>query len=216
LTRRKPSNIISLIAGLDFKLFLVAQPGLNGLFLATNNFLGENAAFVNRPSFSWDDNIHHVGIAWKYDGYSMNVQLELYIDGSLAQVIYTPWIPTREDAPVIILGGVGDSKLFSIYPTAANAAIENLRVFNFYRKDFDYLMSSEEVSRVEMKTTDLFSISLDNGGYVEYGSPSLPLVVENIAPGDKVDFSVRFERPPTDIPSTLPRRARVEVKWRPR
>jgi DNA-binding transcriptional ArsR family regulator len=214
--RENTSNIISLIAGLDFKLFLVAQPGLNGLFLATNNFLGENAAFVNRPSFSWDDNIHHVGIAWKYDGYSMNVQLELYIDGSLAQVIYTPWIPTREDAPVIILGGVGDSKLFSIYPTAANAAIENLRVFNFYRKDFDYLMSSEEVSRVEMKTTDLFSISLDNGGYVEYGSPSLPLVVENIAPGDKVDFSVRFERPPTDIPSTLPRRARVEVKWRPR
>jgi hypothetical protein len=155
-------------------------------------------------------------LAWKYDGYAMNVQLELYVDGSLAQVIYTPWIPTREDAPGIILGGVGDSKLFSIYPTACNAAIESLRVFNFYRKDFDHLMTSEETPRVEMKTTDLFSVTLGNSGYVEYGSPSLPLVIENVAPGDKVDFSVKFQRPSIDIPSTLPRRARVEIKWRPR
>lgn len=215
--RKYANTVFALLGGVDFKAELIAQGfGLGGVQLVTNNYMGDREFIAKLPSFTWYDGPHHIGVSWKYNPLLYAIELRLYFDGELSKGILTPWIPTREDSTTIVLGGRADSSFSALLPKSVNGAIRNLRVYNFWREDYADLMKVEfEETLSELRANDLYRISVNDSGFVKYGEGSLPLIVEGVAPGEKVNLDVRYAKPSGKIPSNMPRRARVELKWRP-
>jgi len=143
----------------------------------------------------------HLGFAWSYDGSAIDsygTTARLYINGELAGSSYNTWEIKDTKSSRLLLGGAVSQKAASEDPTSIWAAVDNLKVYNYCKTDFSD-RDVEGIDSIDVLSPNSFlEISKDGVTFYDRNSAYLPLVYEDVPPGESRTVWVR-----TNIPENL-------------
>ncbi len=171
-----------------------------GLYM-TGMGLKLEASDGTTPIMITDDNIvpieadipTHVALVWDFEDKYVGPALSIYINniltvalekGELARLGSTLSM-VQQAYYTLMLGGLGWSGVVSGASSSVDAAIENLKVFNYPRRDFSYSMGNQGLEQAK-RAAELVEMSLDGVNYYSYEDKGsgLPLIKQGIAPGE--------------------------------
>jgi hypothetical protein len=175
----------------------------------------------------------HVALVWDAERRvpPVDASLALYINGTPVFGTDVTWSAIREGGATLTFGGeVGQrfattpdnstALVFTAVPsqTAKNTAsswgvIENLKIYNYPKRDFSDI-NNTSLTRTQLLTpSEMIEISLDNVNFSGVGAAELPLVVQDVSPGESATVYIR-----TNLPRKLTgdeqRDASVLVRWK--
>jgi hypothetical protein len=143
----------------------------------------------------------HLGFVWSNDGTaidSFGTTARLYINGELAGSSYNTWEIRDTKSSRLLLGGAVSQKATSEDPTSIWAAVDNLKVYNYCKTDFSD-RDVEGIDSIDILSPNSFlEISKDGVIFYDRNSAYLPLVFEDVPPGESRTVWVR-----TNIPENL-------------
>ena len=175
----------------------------------------------------------HVALVWDAESRvpPVGATLALYINGEPVFGTDISWNAIREGGATLSFGGeVGQrfaatpdnstALLYTAVPTqpAKNTAsswglIENLKIYNYPKSDFSDI-DNVDLTRTQLLTpSELIEISTDGVNFSGVGAAELPLVVQDVSPGESAVVYIR-----TNIPRGLTgdeqRDASLLVRWK--
>ena len=167
-----------------------------------------NTAFVN-------NDIVHVGFLWSNDGtaiHSSGITAAIFINGWWIAFSKETWEIRDKKSTRLIIGGAVPQAPALQDPTSAWASIDNLKVYNYCKKDFlDKEIEDPEFSEL-LSPNEFIEISSDNVIFYNRDSSALPLTFEQVPVDESRRIWVR-----TNIPISLTgkekRTADLQIEW---
>jgi hypothetical protein len=167
-----------------------------------------NTAFVN------NDRVH-VGFIWSNDGtaiHSSGITAAIFINGWWIAFSTETWEIRDKKSTRLIIGGAVPQAPALQDPTSAWASIDNLKVYNYCKKDFfDKNIEDPEFSEL-LSPNEFIEISSDNVTFYNRDSSALPLTFEQVPVDESRRIWVR-----TNIPISLTgkekRTADLQIEW---
>jgi len=143
----------------------------------------------------------HLGFTWSHDGLDIDshgTTARLYINNVLAGSSYNTWDIRDTKSSRLLLGGAISQKASSQDPSSIWAAVDNLKVYNYCKTNFDD-RDTEGIDSVDVLSPNSFlEISKDGVSFYDRDSAFLPLVYEDVPSGESRTVWVR-----TNIPENL-------------
>ena len=142
-------------------------------------------------SFIERNKVVHIGLVWSNDGSgtASGNTIQLYVNGVLTLSSNSVWEVSDTKLSFFKLGG-GIAQTAQIHSNSSAFIYENLKVYNYCKDSFrpnkqdiegDYIYSPEH----------FIEISMDNITYHKLGSENLPMVFEQVPPGESRNIYVR-------------------------
>lgn len=178
-----------------------------GLYM-TGSGLKFEASDGENPVMVTDDNIvpieanipTHVALVWDFEGKYKGPAMAIYINNNITVALekdelnlYAPNLNmTQRSFYTLMLGGLGWEGIVSSVSSSADAAIENLKIFNYPKTDFSYSMENQTLEQPK-RSVELLEISLDGTNFYSYENKGsgLPLIKRNISVGEEFSLYVR-------------------------
>jgi hypothetical protein len=138
----------------------------------------------------------HFAFSWNFEDGSPSA-FEMYIDGELsfefpASSLSSTFDVRRHSNIYLIFGGRAWNGNADNEITGLNGVIDNVKIFNYYKRDFSDSLANEAFPLVK-KARDMIDISIDGVNYYGYedrGS-GLPVFKRNVQSGDSFDVYLR-------------------------
>jgi hypothetical protein len=162
----------------------------------------------------------HVAFVWDLLGKDdLAAVMEIYINNKLSTMMESMGLALATFKPnpnaTLMLGGKGwDGILENIRCSSVDGVIDNLKVHNYAIRDFTPSMTREGLDYIR-PGDELIEVSVDGSNF--YGSETrgdkLPLLVQNVAPGESFNVYVRNKETPTEFPTRgQARNGYIEIK----
>lgn len=150
----------------------------------------------NSPRYIFNDVDTHIAVTWDFKGERSDRGLAFFVDGELSSsmsVEYTSTVTwTPNPAVTLMLGGPAWDGVVGNSTSSVDGVVDNLRVYNYAKSNFSHSINNQSLEHIR-PSDDLVEISLDGVNF--YGNASrgteLPLLVQNVAPGQKFNVYVR-------------------------
>ena len=146
-------------------------------------------------SFFERNDLLHIGFVWSNDGRDIgdsNDTFRLYINNQIIMSSDTPWDVADTKSAFFKLGG-GITQSEEVYDTYSSAVYDNIKVYNYCKTDFN--INDEDVTKdIKYLVENYIELSSDNINFYSVGDESLPLVFEQVPPGESVTVYVRANK----------------------
>ncbi len=180
---------------------------LLGLYM-TGTGLKFEATDGTTPVTVTDDNIvpievdvpTHIAITWDFEDKYVGPAMGIYINNNLTVAIEKSELTrlgsmpsmTQQSYYTLMLGGLGWFGVVSSVSSSVDAVIENLKVFNYPKRDFAYSMNNQGLEQPK-RSAELIEMSLDGISYFSYEDKGsgLPLIKPAVSPGESFYLYVR-------------------------
>jgi len=157
----------------------------------------------------------HFALVWDFSLDRPTV-VDIYINGQLSSSVYKATLQEEFSLSMhrdvfLMVGGKSWSGFATKDVSGLDGVIDNLRVYNYPRRDFSSSLS-DSFTLSTKKSRDMVELSLDGTNFFGYGSSSLPLLVRDVYPDALFNFFVRGK---DEITSTVDgeknRKTKVEI-----
>ena len=167
----------------------------------------------------------HVALVWDFqDEFDFSPALGVYINNKLSVAFEKTQLDdfgisfsfAQRSLYNLILGATGWEGLVSSFSSSADAAIENIKAYNYPVADFTYAMSNQGFEQPK-RSSELISLSLDNVNYYssEDRGSGLPLFKQNVSAAENFTVYVRGRDLDETKPGEKNRRAYITVTRTP-
>lgn len=201
-----------------FSLFMTGD-GLK--FYASD---GENPAIITDNTLSTIDanNPTHVAVTWNFSDIYDTPSMAMYINNNITVSLdynaldsYGSFRPSfiKSALYTLMLGGLEWQGLVSSDASSADAAIENIKVFNYPVSDFSYSLHNQNLPGSK-EAHELVEISLDGVNFygVEDRASNLPLVKKSVLSGESFYIYIRSRDLDKTAEGEKNRRANISIK----
>ena len=148
------------------------------------------------------DQLVHFGIVFSNDGTQISNDgstIRFYVNNYLAFKATDTWQVYDNKHFSFIFGGKGSLNLkFDVLSTTSSvdAVISDFKIYNYCKTDFrQSMLDNTDSADLLIKPSNFIEISKDNLTYYKVGATDLPLVYENVPPGDSRSVYVRTVLP---------------------
>lgn len=159
----------------------------NQAFLLTDN---------DSPRYIFNDVDTHIAVTWDFKGERSDRGLAFFVNGELSSTMSAEltspetWLPNS--VVTLLLGGPAWDGVVGNTTSSVDGVVDNLRVYNYAKSDFTHSIQNQELEHIRA-SDELVEISLDGVNF--YGSEArgteLPLLVQNVVPGQRFNVYVR-------------------------
>jgi len=194
-----------------------AMIGIEGIIVYVGN-LGEEPIMMDVEADYWNiDDMFHLAFVYSNDGTAIDTDgstLRVYFNGYEIAKIYDTWDVSDSKKFRFFIGGKGLHAIRDVFESSSvDGVVSDFKIHNYCKTDFsDSLAGTEEVREKLWKPNELIEISKDNVTFYGVGDPGLPLLYEDVAPGNTASVYVRSSLPDT-LTGRENREATILASW---